>query len=283
MLCVITRRSPFSISPYARFAGNLGRKRSNGANRDMSLQSGYDKLFLANVGCHGAWPPIANPICIGAYGTIDNGVFNYVGTVQSLLGISSPQMNPDVAAKEIDFSTGDFSTTNWVVEGQGEAPIEVDEFVGYGTASGYISYGFSSAGCIVVVAPDATLSQVAQPLEFASTIWNAVMANSINWDHNWQVVYAVYNSSNYVVIANDSKNTSIDLGGKASILSDFGAGTISGQLSLSGQSEKDYAETGYNEPSLIGYQVLQFSEHHKDLVRIPSPNGEQQKMPNLNS
>lgn len=234
-----------------------------------TLQQAYDSVFTKEAGYRSAWPPLSSTADIGWIGAWESTGFQPLEQITTLFpGLDLASTQAGDPGGQVDFTYGKFKQQNYTISGSVRTPVgEFPET----NVTAEIDYSFESSEAFIVRYSDIITYQITvDPLVLAGQIMTRIKNRNVNWNYSWAIIYRKYVASSYGLFISQSKNSSLTLGGTASVLGAFTSGSIAGSVQISNQVNMSYAQTGYEAtPGIIGFDAFCLSEHSKGQVYIP--------------
>ncbi len=224
-----------------------------------SLQQAYDSAMMKEMAYHAAWPPIINSVQVGVFGTMSNGVFQVLGNLTAHTGgqLVLEPVQVDNELRDVDFQTQNARVESYVFKGGVKTPGDIPDTP---NVEAELDFSFSSSNSIYVMCTNMSAQAISANLAdyFHDTVWPALNSEGRRWSTGQKIVYQTYTAANYVMMGSSQKNTSFSLSGAASMLFDFGKGSISGKMTISSQQSAELMLTGFAEPGIIGFEMMSF-------------------------
>jgi len=160
--------------------------------------------------------PITQPLDLGSVGTIDDdGVFHYLGTIGSMLGLNSlgGELTP-VINKDLAWS---LSTGKNVKVGIGAKADTTGEFSKFANARGNATISFESANSSFLAVKGLTTRELAEPQLLINAMLSAYKADQFRWKEDWVFIYQLGIAHRRTIILSSQANTKVLLKGSGKL------------------------------------------------------------------
>jgi hypothetical protein len=195
----------------------------------LGLAKDINGSLHRELGCHVAWPPIANTFALGDYGVFANGVFTKLG-VAGDFGIEVVAV--DSPAGSLKLSSANTRVASFV----GDTEVDV---IPDGALAAKIQLSFEAGSSFLLRA--ATL-EVREMQNVATAM--SRLAKHKQWRRSYKVVSKLWMVEKAAVLSTRSAGTKITLAGDAPALKKFALGEVSANLSIASNQELGFQLLG---------------------------------------
>ena len=185
----------------------------------------FDEILKSQLHINAAWLPITNTFKLGDYGVMSDGVFVAIGNIESDFGVTLEKaLGPN---SDLNFTSEGTNISRVVGNAQVNAFPESD-------VDAKLIIEFSNESSFLLKA-NLTLLQMQNVNQAAYAIYHNPQWE--HWRYKYRVVSSTFTGKDCALISSNSRNSSIELSGKANALKQFDLGAVAVGIGATNRKE----------------------------------------------